>query len=292
MFAFDQEVFVRHPKIRRLAAHCGAVGLITGLLAVTAPAASAAGTTTDLGVTATSYSGDVAVGGGRVFVAADDRIIVADTEGQLTGGVVTGLSGVRELALSADDTRLYAALTGSDEVAEIDTASLAVTRRIDLSAHPCPSTLALLGERLWVGHGCADGSGPGGVVGLDLSVAAPAPVAVGGGHGRGGQGHPPDHGRMTHRPCPIAGTALRHTGSRSRTAAACSAAGCSYFRASTWKSCSARMAGQSWGRCSAGRWGSWRTSCSQSVWSSSCRARSSGAVGSGWGTSHWARNAR
>lgn len=175
---------MRHPKIRRLAAHCGAVGLITGLLAVTAPAASAAGTTTDLGVTANSYSGDVAVGGGRVFVAADDRIIVADTEGQLTGGVVTGLSGVRELALSADDTRLYAALTGSDEVAEIDTASLAVTRRIDLSAHPCPSTLALLGERLWVGHGCADGSGPGGVVGLDLSVAAPAPVAVGGEHAR------------------------------------------------------------------------------------------------------------
>jgi hypothetical protein len=30
-------------------------------------------------------------------------------------------------------------------MAEIDTASLAVTRRIDLSAHPCPSTLALGG---------------------------------------------------------------------------------------------------------------------------------------------------
>lgn len=175
---------MRHPLVRRLAAHCGAAGLITslltGLLTVAAPAASAADTTTDLGVTFDSYTADLAVGGGRVFVSADDRIIVADTGGNLTGGVVTGLSGVRELAVNADETRLYAALTGSNEVAEIDTASLAVTRRIDLSAHPCPSTLALLGERLWVGHGCDDG--PGGVVGLDLSAATPAPAAVGGEH--------------------------------------------------------------------------------------------------------------
>ncbi|GLK10456.1 hypothetical protein [Streptosporangium carneum] len=176
-----EEVLVRHSLVRRLAAHCGAVGLITGLLTVAAPTASAADTTTDLGVTFDSYTADLAVGGGRVFVAAaDDRIIVADTDGNLTGGGVTGLSGVRELAMNADDTRLYAALAGSNEVAEIDTASLAVIRRIDLSAHPCPSTLALLGERLWVGHGCDNG--PGGVVGLDLSAATPAPVAVGGEH--------------------------------------------------------------------------------------------------------------
>ncbi|WP_371779789.1 hypothetical protein [Streptosporangium subroseum] len=174
---------MRHPLVRRLAAYCGAAGLITGLLTVAAPAAAwAADTTTDLGVTFDSYTADLVVGGGRVFVPADDRIIVADTDGNLTGGVVTGLPGIRELAMNADNTRLYAALAGSNEVAEIDTASLAVTRRIDLSAHPCPSTLALLGERLWVGHGCDNG--PGGVVGLDLSAAtpAPAPVAVGGEH--------------------------------------------------------------------------------------------------------------
>ncbi|QYC43604.1 hypothetical protein Nocox_30100 [Nonomuraea coxensis DSM 45129] len=170
---------MRHPLVRRLAAHCGAAVLITGLLTAAAPAASAAGTTTDLGAT-DSYTADLAVGAGRVFVPAGDRIIVADTGGNLTGNVVTGLSGVRELAVNADETRLYAALSGSNEVAEIDTASLAVTRRIDLPAYPCPSTLALLGERLWVGHGCD--TGPGGVVGLDLSASAPAPVAVGGEH--------------------------------------------------------------------------------------------------------------
>ncbi|AWS44302.1 hypothetical protein DKM19_26080 [Streptosporangium sp. 'caverna'] len=40
----------------------------------------------------------------------------------------------------------------------------------------------MLGERLWVGHGCDNG--PGGVVGLDLSAATPAPtpMAVGGEH--------------------------------------------------------------------------------------------------------------
>ncbi|MGW0060892.1 hypothetical protein ACWDTT_13320 [Streptosporangium sandarakinum] len=175
---------MRHPLVRRLAAHCGVAGLITGLitglLTVAAPAASAADTTTDLGVTFDSYTTDLAVGGGRVFVSATDRIIVADTGGNLTSDAVTGLSGVRELAMNADATRLYAALTGSNEVAEIDTASLAVTRRIDLSAHPCPSTLALLGERLWVGHGCDNG--PGGVVGLDLSAATPVPVTIGGEH--------------------------------------------------------------------------------------------------------------
>ncbi|SEG19346.1 hypothetical protein SAMN05444920_102151 [Nonomuraea solani] len=168
---------MRHPLVRRLAAYCGAAGLIIGLLTVAAPAASAAGTTTDLGV-ADSWTADLAVGGGRVFVRADDRIIVTDTGGNLTGAV-TGLSGVRGLAMNADDTRLYAALAGSNEVVEIETASLAVTRRIDL-AHLCPSTLALLGERLWVGHGCD--IGPGGVVGLDLSAARPVPVAVGGEH--------------------------------------------------------------------------------------------------------------
>ncbi|MCA2230120.1 hypothetical protein [Nonomuraea aurantiaca] len=67
---------------------------IAGLLTVAASAASAADTTTDLGVTSDSYTADLAVGGGRVFVPADDRIIVADTGGNLTG-VVTGLSGVR-----------------------------------------------------------------------------------------------------------------------------------------------------------------------------------------------------
>ncbi|MEV4570522.1 Ig-like domain-containing protein [Nonomuraea sp. NPDC049419] len=166
---------MRHALVRRLAAHLGAVSLITGLLTVATPAAAAADAVTDLGVSFPYSSAGLAVGGDRVFAAAHDRIIVADTEGNLTGDVVTGLLAIRELALNADGTRLYAALGGRNEVVEIDTASLAVTRRFDLSAR-CPSALALLGERLWVGHGC--GGDTGGVVGLDLSATAPAPVAL------------------------------------------------------------------------------------------------------------------
>lgn len=169
---------MRHSLVRRLAAHLGAAGLVTGLLTVATPAAAAATAPADLGVTTQAYSADLAVGGGRVFVGADDRVIVADATGTPTGDVITGLSGVRQLAMAQDGARLYAALSGSNEVAEIDTATLAVTRRLDLSSHPCPVSLALLGERLWVGHGCDTGKG--GVVGLDLSATAPVPVAVGG----------------------------------------------------------------------------------------------------------------
>jgi hypothetical protein len=160
--------------------------LITGLLTVPAPAASAADSTTDLGVSLDSFTADIAIGGGQVFVSAADRIIVTDADGDVTGGAVTGLSGVDGLALNADATRLYAALTGSNEVAEIDTASRAVLRRIDLSAHPCPSTLALSGGWLWVGHGCAgeEGGDDGGAVGLDLTAATPAPVTLGRVHAR------------------------------------------------------------------------------------------------------------
>ncbi len=109
--------------------------MTAGLLTALAPAVSAADSTTDLGVSLDIYtkSGDVAVGGGKVFVSANDRIVVADTRGTLTGAI-TGLSGATALAITPDGTRLYTALRGSNEVAEIDTAALAVIRRIDLAS--------------------------------------------------------------------------------------------------------------------------------------------------------------
>ncbi|MEU6730975.1 hypothetical protein ABZ917_45320 [Nonomuraea wenchangensis] len=175
-----------HPLVRRLAASCGAAALITGLLTVPATVASAADTTRDLGVSITSFTADLAAGGNRVFVSAADRIMVADMDGNDTGDVITGLAGVARLALNADATRLYASLPGSNEVAEIDTASNTVIRRLDLSAHPCPSTLALSGDWLWVGHGCGgeEGGEGGGAVGLNLTAAAPEPVTLGRVHAR------------------------------------------------------------------------------------------------------------
>ncbi|UBU11494.1 WD40 repeat domain-containing protein [Nonomuraea gerenzanensis] len=40
-------------------------------------------------------------------------------------------------------------------MAEIDPCTFSIKRRIDLPGHPCPISLALTGERLWVGYGCS-----------------------------------------------------------------------------------------------------------------------------------------
>jgi YVTN family beta-propeller protein len=151
------------------------MAVTAGVVAVVAPNASAVDSTTYLeGVTS---GGDVAAGGGKIFVAGNDRIVVADNQGALMGAV-TGLSGVvGRLAVTPDGTRLYAAQSGSNQVVEIDTAALTVTRRIDLAGYPCPSNVSVSGSRLWVGYGCAP-TWDGGIVSVDLSAMAPDPVRV------------------------------------------------------------------------------------------------------------------
>ncbi|MFF0867509.1 hypothetical protein ACFYUV_37505 [Nonomuraea sp. NPDC003560] len=121
---------------------------------------------------------DVATGGGRVFVSGDDQIVVADSRGTLLGAIAS-LSGASGLAVTPDGTHLYAALSGSTQVAEIDAATLTVIRRIELAEYSCPSNLSLSGNRLWVGYGCANQQN-GGVLGLDLSAATPEPVRIAG----------------------------------------------------------------------------------------------------------------
>jgi hypothetical protein len=81
----------------------GAVALAAGLITAMAPAASAGDSTMYLeGATGV---GDVVVGGGKVFVAAADRIVLADSRGTLTDAV-TGLSGAVGLAISPEGSRL------------------------------------------------------------------------------------------------------------------------------------------------------------------------------------------
>ncbi|WP_433347664.1 hypothetical protein ACQP25_30875 [Microtetraspora malaysiensis] len=167
----------RGARLTRLLVALGsALAVTAGLLTAVAPAASAADSTTYLGEF--PGGGDVAAGGGKVFVAAGGRIIVADTQGTVTGDV-TGLSDAVHLAITPDGTRLYAALRDSKQVAEIDTADLTVTRRIDLAPYPCPGNLSLSGSRLWIGYGCDnDDWWVSGVVSLDLSATAPEPVRI------------------------------------------------------------------------------------------------------------------
>lgn len=144
-----------------------------GLVATVAPASARDSTTLLEGV---KSPGDVAAGGGKVFVSANDQIVVADSRGTVTG-TITGLSGATGLAITPDGTRLYAALSSSSEVAEIDTATLTFTRRISLAGYPSPSNLSLSGDRLWVGYGLS-GNWVGGILSLDLSATAPEAVQI------------------------------------------------------------------------------------------------------------------
>ncbi|WP_175593471.1 YncE family protein [Nonomuraea montanisoli] len=154
-----------------------ALATAAGLLVALSPAASAADTTTDLGVDSSLYRpGDLALGNGKVFVSSGDKLVVAGMDGDLLGEV-GGLTETSGLATSQDGTRLYAALVGPQQVVEIDTATLEITRSIDLPSYPCPTHLARSGQRLWVGYGC-DSNGDGGVIGLDLTVTAPQPTVV------------------------------------------------------------------------------------------------------------------
>ncbi len=149
---------------------------MSGLLVAQAPAAAAAGIVTDLGVVA-KRGGDVVARGSKVFVAADDRIVVASLDGQPIN-TISGLSGAVALAAPDSSRKVYAALRDSNEVIEIDTATVTITRRIDLTAYPCPSTLTQSYSRLWIGYGCGE-PGEGGVVGLVLSETTPTLVRVG-----------------------------------------------------------------------------------------------------------------
>ncbi|MEU8193289.1 hypothetical protein AB0C10_05840 [Microbispora amethystogenes] len=149
---------------------------MVGLLVAQAPAAAADGIVTDLGV-AVGRGGDVVARGSKVFVAADDRIVVASLDGQVID-TISGLSGAVALAAPDGGRRVYAALRDSHEVIEIDTATVTITRRIDLTSYPCPSNLAQSHTRLWIGYGCGEAE-EGGVVGLVLSETTPTPVRVG-----------------------------------------------------------------------------------------------------------------
>ncbi|MER7365817.1 hypothetical protein [Nonomuraea wenchangensis] len=158
---------------RRLLTCAAAVVTVAGLLV--APA-TAADSFTALGVYPQSITPDVTTGAGKVFVSVGDQITVSDTQGSLTGAI-TGLPGVKGLVTTPDGTRLYAALSGSNQVAEIDTGSLAEIRRIDLAAYLCPSTLSMAGGRLYVGYGCSYESN-GGVLSLDVAAASPEPIPI------------------------------------------------------------------------------------------------------------------
>ncbi|MEV7803272.1 hypothetical protein AB0O28_10040 [Microbispora sp. NPDC088329] len=161
------------PLTRRLTALCGTMVVAAGLLTATGPAASAADRLTELPFSGVS---GMAADGDRVFLSAEGRIRIADARGTLTDAPID-LSGTDNLAITPDGTRLYATLSDPAAVVEIDTADFTVLRRIDLSAYSCLGKPSLAGDHMWVAYWCGWGD-KGGVLGLDLSAAAPEPAGI------------------------------------------------------------------------------------------------------------------
>lgn len=161
-----------HTKLYRRIAGATVAAVAVASVGVAASASAEDNTTFLDGVTAV---GDVAAAGGKVFVAAMDRIVVADASGAVSD-TLTGMTGAAGLAVNAGGDRLYVALRDSREVAEIDTGTLQVVRKVSLDAYECPSNLAIYGTRLWVGYGCDQWGG--GVVTFDASAASPTVSGV------------------------------------------------------------------------------------------------------------------
>jgi YVTN family beta-propeller protein len=159
-----------------------AAALTVGVLAAPASAAPAAADTlsaaasTETLLDGVTAAADVATAGGKVFVSAVDRVVVADGNGAVVDSI-GALPGATGLATSADGSRIYVALRDSGEVAVFDTATLAELRRIPVgSSYPCPRRLALDGTRLVIGYGCDQWGG--GVLAVDVSAASPEIVSV------------------------------------------------------------------------------------------------------------------
>ncbi|MDN3023582.1 WD40 repeat domain-containing protein [Streptomyces sp. S.PB5] len=90
----------------------------------------------------------------RVFIsdASTNRIAVTDDAGSLIG-TLTGLPQVLGLALSPDDSTLYAAVHGADKIVAYDTATLAQTAEYATGTGTTPSSLAHADGKLWFGYG-------------------------------------------------------------------------------------------------------------------------------------------
>ncbi|WP_257040873.1 YncE family protein [Streptomyces sp. TLI_55] len=90
----------------------------------------------------------------RVFISdpSTNQIAVTDNAGTLIG-TLTGLPQVLGLALSPDDSTLYATVYGADKIVAFDTATLAQTAEYATGSGTTPSGLAYADGKLWFSYG-------------------------------------------------------------------------------------------------------------------------------------------
>ena len=102
--------------------------------------------------------------GGHVFVSGGpgtSSIVVLDYTGAIVK-TITGEGGASQMALNPATHTLYVALHDSTAISEIDTQTLAETRRFSTAPYPNPTNLVIAGGKLWFschqddGEGCQD----------------------------------------------------------------------------------------------------------------------------------------
>ncbi|MEU4244911.1 hypothetical protein [Actinoplanes sp. NPDC026619] len=117
--------------------------------------------------------GDIAVDGvhKRVFISdsVSGTIIATDYEGKVVGQA-TGLDNVQRIALSDDDSRLYATLYSGHAIVALATDTLGEAGRYPLGSSVYPDTITPAGGKLWFGYMVGDDANFGAVDPADSSV--------------------------------------------------------------------------------------------------------------------------
>ncbi|MBK3569628.1 YncE family protein [Streptomyces sp. MBT62] len=112
--------------------------------------------------TASAATANVASPGGLVVDGALNRVFVGDRSAGLvvaadyngaTVASTSGISGVSDLALSADGATLYAAAQGSHEIVALDAATLDVKARYAVATDKGPGHVAFAGGKVWFSYG-------------------------------------------------------------------------------------------------------------------------------------------
>jgi hypothetical protein len=104
--------------------------------------------------------------------ASENSILVTTLTGQ-TVTTISGQDGVMGIALSADGSTLYAALSASDEVSAISTATLQQTATYALPSGDAPQSLAVQSGKLWVSYTTSTPQ-TAAIGDIDLTAATPA----------------------------------------------------------------------------------------------------------------------
>ncbi|MFD9032535.1 Ig-like domain repeat protein [Streptomyces sp. NPDC059567] len=140
---------------RTLSAATALAVLFSSAALVAGTAGSAAAATDKVAPLPVGSVGDMVVDGvhQRLYFGDtyNNRIVVTDFDGVVLTSI-TGLDYVRDLDLSADSSRLYAALAGADKIVAIDTEQLTVAAEYPTGTGTKPSTVEANEGKLWFGY--------------------------------------------------------------------------------------------------------------------------------------------